>query len=103
MIANAGEQAAQARAACASAVEIVELELDDSWLRDSGPIYTYGDDGERVAIHFGFNAWGEKFAPWDKDAAVGGVIARRLGDRVHRRRDGARGRLDPDRRRRARC
>ena len=82
MIANAGEQAAQARAACPSGVEIVELEIDDSWLRDSGPIYTYGDDGGRVAIHFGFNAWGEKFAPWDKDAAIGGVIARHLGDPV---------------------
>jgi agmatine deiminase len=82
MIANAGSQAAQARAACAAAVEIVELELDDSWLRDTGPIYTYDDDGERVAVHFGFNAWGEKFDGFDRDAAVGGEIARRLGDRV---------------------
>jgi agmatine deiminase len=82
MIANAGEQASQARAACREAVEIVELGLDDSWLRDSGPIYTYGDDGERIAVHFGFNAWGEKFEGFDRDAAVGGEIARRLGDRV---------------------
>ena len=82
MIANAGEQASQARAACTEAVEIVELALDDSWLRDTGPIYTYGDDGERLAVHFGFNAWGEKFVGFDHDAAVGGEIARRLGDRV---------------------
>jgi agmatine deiminase len=82
MIANPGEQASQARAACSEAVEIVELELDDSWLRDIGPIYTYGDDGERLAVHFGFNAWGEKFEGFDHDAAVGGEIARRLGDPV---------------------
>ena len=63
MIANPGADAAQARAACAAAVEIVELPLDDSWLRDCGPIYAYGDDGERLAVHFGFNAWGEKFPP----------------------------------------
>ena len=56
----------------ADGVEIVELPLDDSWLRDCGPIYAYGDDGERVAVHFRFNAWGEKFPPWDRDAAVGG-------------------------------
>ncbi len=80
MIANPGEQAAQARAACDGAVEVVEL--DDSWLRDCGPIYTYGDDGARVAVHFRFNAWGEKFSPWDRDAAVGATIARRLGDPV---------------------
>jgi agmatine deiminase len=82
MIANAGSEAAQARAACGEAVEIVELGLDDSWLRDSGPIYTYGDDGERIAVHFGFNAWGEKFEGFDRDAAVGASIARTLGDRV---------------------
>src|SRR6202046_1912878 len=82
MIANAGSEAAQARAACAAAVEIVELGLDDSWLRDTGPIYTYGDDGERIAVHFGFNAWGEKFEGYDRDATVGAEIARRLGDRV---------------------
>ena len=82
MIANPGEDARAARAACASGVEVVELALDDSWLRDSGPIYVFGDDGERVAVHFGFNAWGEKFPPWDRDAAVGGLIAADLGDRV---------------------
>jgi agmatine deiminase len=82
MIANAGEQASHARAACTEAVEIVELGLDDSWLRDTGPIYTYGDDGERIAVHFGFNAWGEKFEGFDRDAAVGGEVAHGLGDRV---------------------
>jgi agmatine deiminase len=82
MIANAGEDAALARSACSGNVEIVELPLDDSWLRDCGPIYGVGDDGARVANHFRFNAWGEKFPPWDNDAAVGGLIAERLGDRV---------------------
>jgi agmatine deiminase len=82
MIANPGADAQSARAACAAAVEIVELPLDDSWLRDCGPIYAYDDAGGRVAVHFGFNAWGEKFPPWDRDAAVGRLIAQRLGDRV---------------------
>jgi agmatine deiminase len=82
MIANPGEQAAQARAACAGLVDIAELALDDSWLRDCGPIYTYGDDGSRVAVHFRFNAWGERFTPWDADAVVGAQIAERLGDSV---------------------
>jgi agmatine deiminase len=82
MIANAGADASGARAACGEGVEVVELPIDDSWLRDSGPIYVYDADGERVAVHFGFNAWGEKFSPWDHDAAIGGLIAQRLGDRV---------------------
>jgi agmatine deiminase len=82
MIANPGSDSAAARAACGSGVEIVELALDDSWLRDCGPIYTYGDDGRRIAVHFRFNAWGEKFAPWDHDAEVGRLIAECLGDPV---------------------
>jgi agmatine deiminase len=82
MIANPGADAAQARAACGAGVEIIELALDDSWLRDCGPIYVYGEDGRRIAVHFAFNAWGEKFTPYDHDAAVGGLIAERLGDEV---------------------
>jgi len=82
MIANPGADAADARAACSASVDVVELPIDDSWLRDSGPIYVYGNGGERVAVHFKFNAWGEKFPPWDKDAAIGGLIATRLGDPV---------------------
>jgi agmatine deiminase len=82
MIANPGADAALARAACASGVEIVELALDDSWLRDCGPIYVVHESGDRVALHFAFNAWGEKFPPWDRDAAVGRLIAERLGDAV---------------------
>jgi agmatine deiminase len=82
MIANPGADSRSARAACSHGVEIVELALDDSWLRDCGPIYTYDEGGERVAVHFRFNAWGERFAPWDSDAAVGRLIAEQLGDRV---------------------
>ncbi len=82
MIANPGADAAAARAACGAGVDVLELPLDDSWLRDCGPIYVYGDDGARVGVHFRFNAWGEKFPPWDRDAAVGRLAAEALGDRV---------------------
>ncbi len=82
MIANPGKDSADARAACGEGVEIVGLPIDDSWLRDSGPIYTYDDEGDRVAVHFRFNAWGEKFPPWDRDAEIGRLIAEHLGDEV---------------------
>ncbi len=84
MIANPGSEADAAREACGDGVRVVELPIDDSWLRDSGPIYVRGERprGEREAVHFRFNAWGEKFPPWDRDAAIGGRIARELGDAV---------------------
>src|ERR1700744_6003831 len=49
MIANPGPEAEQARAACSAGVEIVELPLDDSWLRDCGPIYVTSGFGSREA------------------------------------------------------
>ena len=82
MIANPGADAAQARAACGVRVEIAELPLDDSWLRDCGPIYVYDEEGHRLATHFRFNAWGEKFDVWDRDAGVGPLIGELLGDEV---------------------
>ncbi len=87
MIANPGADTAAARSACTSSIEVVQIPLDDSWLRDCGPVYVRDggdDDGHRVAIHFRFNAWGEKFSPWQRDAAVGGLVAQALGDPVRR-------------------
>jgi agmatine deiminase len=78
--ANAGE-AAQARAALTANVEVVEMPIDDSWMRDCGPIFVVDGNGRRAGVHFGFNSWGEKFTPWDRDAAVGRLLVDRLGDR----------------------
>jgi agmatine deiminase len=77
--ANAGE-AAQARAALTTVAEVVELPIDDSWLRDSGPMFVVDGDGRRAGVHFGFNSWGGKFTPWDRDAAVGGLLVEHVGD-----------------------
>ena len=59
-----------AAAACGPGVTVLELPLDDSWVRDNGPIVTVDAAGERVALDFSFNAWGEKFLPYDDDALL---------------------------------
>ena len=73
MVAAPG-QGSTARAACSSAVEVVELPINDSWLRDSGPIMVVDDAGGRRGIDFAFNSWGERFLPYDLDAAVGAEL-----------------------------
>jgi agmatine deiminase len=83
MVCADAADAAHARAALTAAAEVVQLPLDDSWLRDCGPIYVFAN-GVRTAVHFRFNAWGEKFHPYDRDAAVGARVAERLGDPVRR-------------------
>ncbi|MET0579719.1 MAG: agmatine deiminase family protein, partial [Ilumatobacteraceae bacterium] len=71
--------AERAAAMCGSGVEVVELPIDDSWFRDSGPIYVFDDTGERVATDWTFNAWGEKFHPFDADARIARAFAERCG------------------------
>jgi agmatine deiminase len=53
-----------------SDVEIVEMEIDDSWARDSGPNFLVGGD-ELAGSDWVFNAWGEKYSPYDQDAKMG--------------------------------
>jgi len=78
------EAAAEARAALSGDVEIVVEPIDDSWLRDSGPIFVTDGAQRRAGVHFGFNAWGEKFEPYDKDAAIGGWLVDHVGDPCYR-------------------
>jgi agmatine deiminase len=77
------DDAAEARAALTEAAEVIELPIDDSWLRDNGPVFVTGSDSRRAAVHFRFNAWGEKFEGWDRDAAVGARLAAHVGARVY--------------------
>src|SRR3954467_9899166 len=71
--------AADAVRRCGGDVEVVPLPIDDSWMRDSGPIVVTAADGFRYALHFRFNAWGEKWLSFAKDAAVGSAVAAHLG------------------------
>jgi agmatine deiminase len=70
----------EARRRCGAGVEVVEMPLDDSWARDSGPIFLLDGDGGRAGIQFGFNAWGEKFRPWDEDAVFATRVLEALGE-----------------------
>jgi agmatine deiminase len=67
-----------ARSLCSEKVEVLALELDDSWTRDIGPNFVVNDAGNLAASLFHFNSWGKKHAPWGKDAAVGHRIAEYL-------------------------
>lgn len=76
----APSQRKQARAACGGGVTVSELPIDDSWMRDNGPIFVLDGTGRRAAVDFAFNAWGEKFQPYDDDAAVTARLLERMGE-----------------------
>ncbi|MFE7529663.1 agmatine deiminase family protein [Kitasatospora sp. NPDC057542] len=53
------DQADQARQACGSSVEVLELMVDDLWARDTGPTFVTGPQG-LAGVDFNFNGWGDK-------------------------------------------
>jgi agmatine deiminase len=77
-------QAADAAKRCGPSVKIVSMPIDDSWLRDSGPTFLVDPSGKRAAAAFTFNAWGDKFQPHNKDAALGEGIAQLAGLHAYR-------------------
>ena len=60
----------EARTMCKDKVKVIEMEQDDSWMRDNGPTFTVNKAGELRGINWRFNAWGERFRPYDKDDKV---------------------------------
>jgi agmatine deiminase len=78
VIARPGE-GAEACSYCGSdGIEVVELPLDDSWIRDSGPIFVRRPDGETAVADFAFNSWGGRYLPYDEDARIGERLAEHL-------------------------
>ena len=55
------EDEAQVRLACGRDIEIVPLPIDDSWCRDSGPIFLIDGKGHVTGSQWRFNAWGNAY------------------------------------------
>lgn len=69
----------------------VEIEYDDTWLRDSGPISLIDSaspaaSGGFVLADFRFTGWGGKFAASRDDCLIGGLFARNLFSAARHRR-----------------
>jgi len=63
-------------------IHLLPIELDDSWIRDNGPIFVRNERGDVAAVQFLFDGWNEQFTPYDKDAAVPARIAEAWGARL---------------------
>lgn len=58
----------------------VVIPSNDAWMRDAGPIFISARDYKSILIQdFTFNAWGEKYAPWDDDDIIPTKIAKHIG------------------------
>jgi agmatine deiminase len=69
----------EARQAVAKETPVIEIPLDDAWVRDNGPTFVTSDAGGLAIVQFRFNGWGERFPPYDRDARVPELLAARTG------------------------
>jgi agmatine deiminase len=52
-------------------IKPVSIPYNDSWMRDSGPIFLKSADGKGlVGQDFIFNTWGRKYGPWEDDDRI---------------------------------
>ncbi|MFZ0323971.1 MAG: agmatine deiminase family protein [Actinomycetes bacterium] len=81
MVCNA-DDAHEVRRRCGAGTEPLAMRVDDSWMRDNGPIFVRNGAGEVAVVDFEFNAWGERWHPYDNDNAVPRAVADHFGMRV---------------------
>ncbi|MFE4971367.1 agmatine/peptidylarginine deiminase [Kitasatospora sp. NPDC056651] len=64
--------------------DLLELEHDDGWARDTGPTFVVNTATRRLgAVDFVFNGWGaQDWARWAWDARVATAIAGRVGAEI---------------------
>ncbi len=55
-------------------VELIEFNMNDLWLRDTGPTFVINRQGQKRAVDFNFNGWGEDQV-YELDAKVADFVA----------------------------
>ncbi|MBS3018276.1 putative agmatine deiminase [Comamonas sp. PE63] len=55
-------------------VTLIPAQLDDLWMRDTGPVFVRKPNGERACVKFNFNGWGKK-QQFDHDGLVADVVS----------------------------
>lgn len=73
------EFAPEARRRLDGSIELIELPISDSWIRDTGPTFVISEAGELGAVDWRFNAWGGNYPDHEEDTHLAGRLAERVG------------------------
>lgn len=61
-------------------IEFFDFGTNDAWCRDHGPAFLVNyDTKQKVVIDWGYNAWGDKYPPYDLDDVIPTKIADHFG------------------------
>ena len=63
---------------CGAKVKLIVQDIDDLWMRDTGPVFVKNSSGQLAGVDFNFNGWGNK-QQHDADAAVAGFVCEHSG------------------------
>ncbi len=63
-------------------IHLIEQPINDVWARDCGPVFVHrkfnGSDYFAIT-DWGYNAWGEKYPPFDDDKRIPSFLSRKFG------------------------
>ncbi len=59
-------------------IELIEFNMNDLWMRDTGPTFVINEEGQKSAVNFNFNGWGEDQA-YEFDSKVADFVAQQAG------------------------
>nr|WP_230427386.1 agmatine deiminase family protein [Collimonas humicola] len=62
-------------------VQLFVAELDDLWIRDTGPVFVMHQNGEKAGVNFNFNGWGRRQV-YANDGKVAGFVTQQAGVRM---------------------
>lgn len=80
MIANP-QDVQDARIRCGEGVELLALDINDSWVRDTGPTYVFDRRGHLAGVDWPFNNYGEIDEDYEQDRLLAARIMERSGGR----------------------
>jgi agmatine deiminase len=72
------EDVAEVSLRCGAQVGALPLELDDSWVRDTGPSFLIDGKGGLAGVDWRFNAWGGSYDDFKKDAELARALLNHL-------------------------
>lgn len=80
LVADSQKTAVEKRLSGCKNLQLVSYQTNDSWIRDFGPTFVRNPMGNSIAgVTWTYNSWGEKYPPYDLDAAAADWIISHLG------------------------
>ncbi|MFX3619223.1 MAG: agmatine deiminase family protein [Sporolactobacillus sp.] len=79
IIVNPGEEEALSQE-LSGVADLLPIRHDDSWVRDNGPTFILNENS-LAGINWNFNAWGEKYTPYDQDDRLAATLLDHMGVR----------------------